>query len=110
VVKLSKKIVKENSDNILALLTIRYFERFYINTFVYVFFLAVSKFSNKFYTEQLLITEKILECFEPLYDVQQNYLLGLGSVMIIVGLLNSIGLLIWELTTFFLWFLVLCYS
>jgi hypothetical protein len=26
--------------------------------------------------------------------------------MIIVGLLNSIGLLIWELTTLFLWFLM----
>jgi predicted PurR-regulated permease PerM len=60
-----------------------------------MFFLAVSKFSNKFYTEQLLITEKNTRIvLSQLYDVQQNYLLGLGSVMIIVGLLNSIGLLI----------------
>jgi predicted PurR-regulated permease PerM len=75
-----------------------------INTFVYVFF-AVSKFSISFYTEQLLITEKNTRIvLSQLYDVQQNYLLGLGS-MIIVGLLN-IGLLILGID-YPLWFHVL---
>jgi predicted PurR-regulated permease PerM len=72
------------------------------------FFLLYRSFLISFYTEQLLITEKNTRIvLSQLYDVQQNYLLGLGSVMIIVGLLNSIGLLIWELTTLFLWFHVL---
>jgi predicted PurR-regulated permease PerM len=92
-----KKIVKENSTNILALLTRSgSILSDFILTPLYMFFFLLYRsflisFLHRATTNNRKKTRVILS---QLYDVQQNYLLGLGSVMIIVGLLNSIGLVI----------------
>ncbi|MDG2433200.1 AI-2E family transporter [Flavobacterium sp.] len=92
-----KKIVKENSNNIFAFLTRSgSILSDFILTPLYMFFFLLYRsflisFLHKATTNNRQSTRVVLS---QLYDVQQNYLLGLGSVMIMVGLLNSIGLLI----------------
>jgi predicted PurR-regulated permease PerM len=92
-----KKVLKENSNNILAFLTRSgSILSDFILTPLYMFFFLLYRsflisFLHRATTNNRKSTRVVLS---QLYDVQQNYLLGLGSVMIIVGLLNSIGLLI----------------
>ncbi|WP_366183941.1 AI-2E family transporter [Flavobacterium ovatum] len=94
-----KEIVKQNSNKIIPFLTksggvlsdfilsplYMFLFLLYRNFLVSFIYKATSGFYNKAKTRQIL---------SELYKVQQNYMLGLVSVMAIVGLLNSIGLLI----------------
>jgi len=60
------------------------------------FFLLYRKFFISFiYTlvEKKCTKEESKAIFHKLYDVQQNYFVGLITVMILVGILNSVGLL-----------------
>jgi len=92
-----KKIVKENSNSILELLTRSgSILSDFILTPLYMFFFLLYRtflisFLHKATTNSRKNTRVVLS---QLYDVQQNYLVGLGSVMVIVGLLNSVGLLV----------------
>jgi predicted PurR-regulated permease PerM len=93
-----KEIVKQNSNNIINFITksgsilsdfilsplYMFLFLLYRNFFISFIYRATSGLSTKKQTRTIL---------NQLYKVQQNYLLGLVSVMIIVGLLNSIGLL-----------------
>jgi predicted PurR-regulated permease PerM len=92
-----KKIVKENSNNILAFLTRSggLLSDFILTPLYMFFFLLYRTFLISFLRRATANNRKSTRVLlSQLYDIQQNYLLGLGSVMIIVGLLNSIGLLI----------------
>jgi predicted PurR-regulated permease PerM len=94
-----KEIVKQNSSKIIPFLTksggvlsdfilsplYMFLFLLYRNFLVSFIFKATSRFCDKAKARQIL---------SELYKVQQNYMLGLVSVMAIVGLLNSIGLLI----------------
>ncbi|WP_339889224.1 AI-2E family transporter [uncultured Flavobacterium sp.] len=94
-----KEIVKENSANILNFITTSgsilsdfilsplymFLFLLYRNFLISFLYRATSKISTKKNTRIIL---------NELYNVQQNYMLGLVSVMVIVGLLNSIGLLL----------------
>lgn len=94
-----KEIVKKNSNQIIQFITTSgsilgdfvlsplymFLFLLYRNFLVSFIFKATSGISTKAKTRVIL---------KQLYKVQQNYLLGLVSVMAIVGLLNSIGLLI----------------
>ena len=94
-----KEIVKQNSSRILQFITTSgsilsdfilsplymFLFLLYRNFLISFLYKATAKISTKQETRQIL---------NELYKVQQNYLLGLVSVMAIVGLLNSIGLLL----------------
>jgi predicted PurR-regulated permease PerM len=62
-----------------------FFFLLYRKFFIRFIYLICTKKGNKKETKTIL---------EKLYDVQQNYLIGLLTVMLIVGCLNSIGLLL----------------
>ena len=106
-----KEIVKQNSSRIIQFLTksggvlsdfilcplYMFLFLLYRNFIVSFIHKATSGLSSKANTRQIL---------SELYKVQQNYLLGLVSVMVIVGILNSIGLLVLGIEyPFFLGFL-----
>lgn len=94
-----KEILKTNSTKILNFITasgsiIGDFVLYPLYMFLFLLYrnFLISflyKFSKNIYTKQ-----KMRFILKELYKVQQNYLLGMVSVMFIVGLLNSIGLLI----------------
>lgn len=93
-----KEIFKRNSNKILAFISssssvlsdfiltplYMFFLLMYRNFLISFLYEATSKICNKM---------KMRTILNQLYHVQQNYLLGLVSVMAIVGSLNSIGLL-----------------
>lgn len=93
-----KEIVKRNSNKIFQFITssgsilsdfvltplYMFFFLLYRSFLISFLYKATSKVSNK---------KNMRVILNQLYDVQQNYLLGLVSVMFIVGALNSIGLL-----------------
>lgn len=93
-----KEIVKRNSNKIFQFITssgsilsdfvltplYMFFFLLYRSFLISFLYKATSKVSNK---------KNMRVILNQLYDVQQNYLVGLVSVMGIVGLLNSIGLL-----------------
>ena len=93
-----KEIVKRNSNKIFEFLTssgsilgdfvltplYMFFFLLYRNFLISFLYKATSKVSNK---------KNMRIIFDEIYKVQQNYLIGLVSVMGIVGILNSIGLL-----------------
>jgi predicted PurR-regulated permease PerM len=92
------EVVKKNSETIFDFLTrsgsllgdfvltplYMFFFLLYRNFLISFVYKATSGINTKGKTKQIL---------NNLYDVQQNYLTGLVSVMLIVGVLNSIGLL-----------------
>ena len=93
-----KEIVKQNSNKILDFITrsgsvISDF----LFTPLYMFFLLLYRnflISFLYKATARISTKKSMRAIlRQLYKVQQNYLVGLVSVMGIVGLLNSIGLL-----------------
>ncbi len=93
-----KEIVKQNSNKIVNFITksgtilsdflltplYMFFLLLYRNFLISFLYKATSKVSSK---------KSMRFILNQLYGVQQNYLVGLASVMGIVGLLNSIGLL-----------------
>lgn len=93
-----KEIVKRNSNKIFQFISssgsilsdfvltplYMFFFLLYRSFLISFLYKATSKVSNK---------KNMRVILNQLYDVQQNYLVGLVSVMGIVGLLNSIGLL-----------------
>lgn len=93
-----KEIVKKNSNRIIEFITssgailsdflltplYMFFLLLYRNFLISFLYKATSKVSSK---------KSMRFILNQLYGVQQNYLVGLASVMGIVGLLNSIGLL-----------------
>lgn len=94
-----KEIVKQNSNKILNFITRSgAILSDFLLTPLYMFFLLLYRnflISFLYKTTAKVTTRKSMRhIFNQLYDVQQNYLVGLVSVMGIVGLLNSIGLLI----------------
>ena len=93
-----KDIVKQNSNKILTVLTQSgNILSDFVLTPLYMFFLLLYRsFLISFLyraTAKVSTKKSMRSILSQLYNVQQNYLLGLGSVMIIVGLLNSLGLL-----------------
>lgn len=94
-----KEIVKQNSNKIIDFITTSggILGDFFLTPLYMFFFLLYRNFLVSFiYKITASISSKANTRFvlKELYKVQQNYLLGLVSVMAIVGLLNSIGLLI----------------
>lgn len=93
-----KTIIKKNSNKIIDFITksgtiisdflftplYMFFLLLYRNFLISFLYKATAKVSNK---------KSMRTILHELYKVQQNYLAGLVSVMIIVGILNSLGLL-----------------
>jgi predicted PurR-regulated permease PerM len=93
-----KEIVKENSNRILDFITRSgsILSDFVLTPLYMFFFLLYRSFLISFLykaTSKVSDKKKMRIILDQLYKVQQNYLIGLVSVMTIVGLLNSIGLL-----------------
>lgn len=91
--------LKENSSNILEFVTMSgsIFTDVILIPLYMFFFLIYRKFFKSFFYRAFSRdgnTLKAKTILSKLYDVQQNYLIGLFTVMGIVGILNSIGLLI----------------
>ncbi|WP_418263177.1 AI-2E family transporter [Flavobacterium faecale] len=94
-----KEIVKQNSSSIIQFLTKSggILSDFILSPLYMFLFLLYRNFLVSYIyksTAGIYSKSKTRKILSELYKVQQNYLLGLVSVMIIVGLLNSIGLLI----------------
>lgn len=92
-------VVKENSEKILAFITASgsILSDFVLIPLYMFFFLLYRNFLISFVykvTDKFNTRQETRIVLKQLYSVQQNYLLGLVSVMGIVGILNSIGLLI----------------
>ncbi|GIZ08416.1 AI-2E family transporter [Flavobacterium sp. UMI-01] len=93
-----KEIVKQNSSSILQFLTKSggILSDFILSPLYMFLFLLYRNFLVSFLykaTSGLCNKAKTRKVLGELYKVQQNYLVGLVSVMVIVGFLNSIGLL-----------------
>lgn len=91
--------IKNNFSNIIDFLTLSgsFFADIVLVPLYLFFFLIYRKFFKSFIFKALSTegdTFKTKEILSKLYDVQQNYILGLIMVMGIVGILNSVGLLI----------------
>lgn len=91
--------LKENSASIIEFVTVSgsiFADVVLIPLYIF-FFLIYRKFFKSFIYRAFSKdgnTLKAKTILRKLYDVQQNYLIGLFTVMGIVGILNSIGLLI----------------
>jgi predicted PurR-regulated permease PerM len=93
-----EKVVKDNFSNITDFIFASgsMLGKLIIVPLYMFFFLLYWKFFISFiYTlvEKKCTKEESKAIFHKLYDVQQNYFLGLITVMILVGILNSVGLL-----------------
>ena len=93
-----KEIVKRNSNKIFQFITSSgsILSDFVLTPLYMFFFLLYRSFLISFLhkaTSKVSNKKNMRVILNQLYDVQQNYLLGLVSVMFIVGALNSIGLL-----------------
>lgn len=93
------EVVKENSKNIIDFLTSSgsLLGDFVLTPLYMFFFLMYRNLLISFVykaTAGIKTKEKTRKILLDLYKVQQNYLTGLVSVMVIVGILNSIGLLV----------------
>ncbi|MDP2160210.1 MAG: AI-2E family transporter [Flavobacterium sp.] len=91
--------LKDNFSNIIEFLTLSgsVFADIVLIPLYIFFFLIYRKFFKSFIYKAFSKdgnTLKAKTVLSKLYDVQQNYILGLFMVMGIVGILNSIGLLI----------------
>lgn len=94
-----KEIVKKNSNSILEFITSSgsVISDFMLTPLYMFFFLLYRSFLVSFLykaTAKVSTKKSMRYILNELYKVQQNYLIGLASVMGIVGLLNSIGLVI----------------
>lgn len=94
-----KEIVKQNSNKIFNFLTTSgsILSDFVLSPLYMFLFLLYRNFLTSFIyraTASISTKAKTRVVLQQLYKVQQNYLLGLISVMGIVGILNSIGLLL----------------
>lgn len=94
-----KEIVKKNSNKIVDFVTRSgaILSDFVLTPLYMFFFLLYRSFLISFLykaTSKVSDRNKMRTILSQLYKVQQNYLVGLVSVMLIVGLLNSIGLLV----------------
>lgn len=91
--------LKENYASIIEFVTVSgsiFTDVILIPLYIF-FFLIYRKFFKSFFYKAFSKDGNILRAktiLSKLYDVQQNYLVGLFMVMGIVGILNSIGLLI----------------
>ncbi|WP_338375185.1 AI-2E family transporter [uncultured Flavobacterium sp.] len=93
-----KEMVKQNSNKIVDFLTRSgaILSDFVLTPLYMFFFLLYRSFLISFLykaTAKVSDKKKMRLILDQLYKVQQNYLVGLVSVMFIVGVLNSIGLL-----------------
>ena len=93
-----KEIVKKNSNEILEFITSSgsLLSDFVLTPLYMFFFLLYRSFLISFLykaTSKVCDKKNMRTILDQLYKVQQNYLVGLVSVMFIVGVLNSIGLL-----------------
>ena len=93
-----KEIVKQNSNKIVDFLTRSgsILSDFILTPLYMFFFLLYRSFLISFLykaTSKVSDKKNMRTILSQLYKVQQNYLVGLVSVMFIVGVLNSIGLL-----------------
>ncbi|WP_339839480.1 AI-2E family transporter [uncultured Flavobacterium sp.] len=93
-----KEIVKRNSNKIFQFISSSggILGDFILTPLYMFFFLLYRSFLISFLykaTSKISNRKNMRAILNQLYDVQQNYLVGLVSVMGIVGLLNSIGLL-----------------
>lgn len=93
-----KEIVKQNSNKIVDFLTksSSILSDFILTPLYMFFFLLYRSFLISFLykvTSKVSDKKNMRTILSQLYKVQQNYLVGLVSVMFIVGVLNSIGLL-----------------
>ena len=93
-----KEIVKRNSNKIIDFVTRSgaILSDFILTPLYMFFFLLYRSFLISFLykaTSKVSDRKNMRLILDQLYDVQQNYLVGLVSVMFIVGVLNSIGLL-----------------
>jgi predicted PurR-regulated permease PerM len=94
-----EKVVKENSEKIISFITASgsLIGDFVLTPLYMFFFLLYRNFLISFVyriTDRVSDKQKTKIVLNKLYVVQQNYLVGLFSVMGIVGLLNSAGLLL----------------
>ncbi|WPR70249.1 AI-2E family transporter [Flavobacterium sp. NG2] len=94
-----KEIVKKNSNKIVNFITTSgsILGDFVLSPLYMFLFLLYRNFLVSFIykiTTGISTKQHTRVILQQLYKVQQNYLLGLVSVMAIVGLLNSLGLLI----------------
>jgi predicted PurR-regulated permease PerM len=94
-----KEIAKENSSNILQILTSSgsILGDFMLSPLYMFLFLLYRNFLISFIykaTAKIVSKSKMRLIIHDLYKVQQNYLLGLLIVMTLVGILNSLGLLL----------------
>ncbi|AWG23121.1 hypothetical protein FFWV33_17090 [Flavobacterium faecale] len=95
----AKEIVKKNSSKILQFLSSSgaILSDFMLSPLYMFLFLLYRNFLVSFIykaTAKVMSRSKMRTMLAELYKVQQNYLLGLVSVMFIVGVMNSIGLLL----------------
>uniref|UniRef100_UPI004049EBDC AI-2E family transporter n=1 Tax=Flavobacterium sp. TaxID=239 RepID=UPI004049EBDC len=93
------EIVKKNSNKILNFISSSgsVLSDFVLTPLYMFFFLLYRSFLISFLyraTTRISTKKHMRIILDQLYKVQQNYLLGLASVMGIVGLLNSVGLLV----------------
>jgi len=93
-----KEMVKQNSNKIVDFITRSgaILSDFVLTPLYMFFFLLYRSFLISFLykaTAKVSDKKKMRLILDQLYKVQQNYLVGLVSVMFIVGVLNSIGLL-----------------
>jgi predicted PurR-regulated permease PerM len=94
-----KEIVKRNSNKIIDFITRSgsILSDFVLTPLYMFFFLLYRSFLISFLykaTSNVSDKKNMRIILDQLYKVQQNYLVGLVSVMFIVGVLNSIGLLV----------------
>lgn len=94
-----KEIVKRNSNKIIDFITRSgsILSDFVLTPLYMFFFLLYRSFLISFLykaTSKVSDKKNMRIILDQLYKVQQNYLVGLVSVMFIVGVLNSIGLLV----------------
>lgn len=95
----AKEIVKKNSSKILQFLSTSggIVSDFMLSPLYMFLFLLYRNFLVSFIykaTAKVVARPKMRIMLAELYKVQQNYLLGLVSVMFIVGVMNSVGLLL----------------
>lgn len=95
----AKEIVKKNSSKILQFLSTSggIVSDFMLSPLYMFLFLLYRNFLVSFIykaTAKVVARPKMRIMLAELYKVQQNYLLGLVSVMFIVGIMNSVGLLL----------------
>lgn len=94
-----ERVVKENSESILGFLSTSgsILGDFVLTPLYMFFFLMYRNFLISFVyrvTSRVSSKQKTKKILTELYKIQQNYLVGLVSVMVIVGILNSLGLLL----------------